>query len=158
MPVRKPPIKDLSFDVSDERIHTVAVDILLGERDLQMTLSQGSFAYCVRGGSGGHLYYRKRVNDEWVLIANWCFYGLYIVVRYRKPVRLRPMYETLFTRMHFASVTFEEYSIKLLGSDGEVLRSRRFQLIPPSAFRKVMSEKFGFSEEKIESLQAEMGL
>ena len=144
-------------DVSDESIHELAVAILLSRYDSELILTQESYAYRVKGGQDGHLYYRKR-NSEWILIANWCFYRLYIVVRYRKPVWLRPMYETLFARMNFVSTIFDDYSIEIVGTDGQILRSRRFRLSPPSAFNKVMSEKFGFSEEKIQLLKKEMDL
>ena len=101
---------------------------------------------------------KKGHSDKWVLIANWCFYGLYIVVRYRKPVWLRPMYKGLFTKMNFVSITFQDYSIKLVGSDGQTLQSRRFRLSPPSAFDKVMSEKFGYPEEQIQLLKTKVGV
>jgi hypothetical protein len=143
-------------DLSDETIHKFAASYLLSKYDPELVLTQGDFAYLVKGGKSGHLYYRKR-NGEWILIANWCFYGLYIVVRYRKPAWLRPMYMNLFNKMHFTSVKFDDYSIELSGSDG-VLRSRRFRLTPPSAFDKVMLEQFGFSEEKIRRLKTELGL
>ncbi len=145
------------FDISNESIHKFAVALLLSRYDSELILTQGDFSYRVKGGQDGHLYYKKGNSDNWILIANWCFYGLYIVVRYRKPIWLRPMYRSLFARMNFTSVTFEDYSIELSGSDG-TLRSRRFRLSPPPAFDKVMLEQFGFSEEKIHRLKAELGL
>lgn len=145
------------FDITDESIHKFAATILLSRHESELILTQGNYAYRVSGGNSGYLYYRKGNNHDWILITNWCFYGLYIVVRYRKPIWLRPMYKSLFARMNFTSVTFEDYSIELSGSDG-VLRSRRFRLSPPSAFDKVMLEQFGFPEEKIQRLKAELGL
>ena len=147
-----------SFHATNEAIHRCAVALLLSRYDSELILTQGNFAYQVKGGKDGHLYYRKGVNGQWVLIANWCFYGLYIVVRYRKPMWLRPMYESLFAKMNFVSITFQDYSIESVGSDGEILRSRRFRLSPPTAFDKVMSEQFGFSEEKLQLLKKEMDL
>ena len=147
-----------NFGSSDETIHKFAVTILLSGHDSEFMLFQGNYAYQAKGGESGHLYYKKGNNDNWILIANWCFYGLYIVVRYRKPVWLRPMYETLFAKMNFVSIAFQDYSIELVGSDGQILRSRRFRLSPPSAFDEVMSEKFGFSEEHIQLLKTEMDL
>ena len=146
-----------NFDVSDEAIHKLAVVLLLSRYDSELTLTQGNFAYWVKGGKSGHLYYKKRNSDKWVLIANWCFYGLYIVVRYRKPVWLRPMYESLFAKMNFVSTTFQDYSIELIDSDGQTLRSRRFRLSPPSAFDKVMSEKFSYPEDQIHLLKTKVG-
>jgi hypothetical protein len=60
--------------------------------------------------------------------------------------------------MNFVSTTFDDYSIEIVGTDGQILRSRRFRLSPPSAFNKVMSEKFGFPEEHIQLLKKEMDL
>jgi len=147
-----------SFDISDETIHKFASTILLSRYDSDFILTQGKYAYQVKGGSSGYLRYKKGNSAKWVSIADWCFYGLYIVIRYRKPTWLRPMYRSLFTKMNFASVTFEDYSIELLGTDGQILRSRRFRLSPPSAFDRVMSEKFGFPEEHIQLLKKEMDL
>jgi len=147
-----------SFDISDETIHKFASTILLSRYDAESILTQGNFAYRVKGGDNGHLYYTKGDGGKWVLIANWCFYGLYIVVRYRKPIWLRPMYKNLFARMNFVSTTFEDYSIELVGIDRQTLRSRRFRLSPPSAFNRVMSEKFGYPEEQIQLLKTKVGL
>ena len=146
-----------NFDTSDTAIHKLASFILLSKYESEYLLTQGNYAYQVKGGNGGYLYYKKGDGDKWVLIANWCFYGLYMVVRYRKPVWLRPMYESLFRKMHFVSVAFDDYSIELVGTDGQTLRSRRFRLSPPSAFDTVMSEKFGYPEEEIQSLKAKLG-
>ncbi len=147
-----------NFDISDEAIHRFAVALLLSRYDSECILTQGNYAYRVKGGTDGHLYYKKGKTDKWVLIANWCVYRLYIVVRYRRPVWLRPMYKSLFAKMNFVSVSFEDYSIGLVGSDGQTLRSRRFRLSPPSAFDKVMSEQFNFPEDKIQFLKREIGL
>lgn len=145
-------------NVSDESIHKFAVALLLSRYSSEFILMQGDFAYRVSGGKGGYLHYKTRHSDKWVSIADWCFYGLYIVVRYRKPIWLRPMYESLFTKMNFVSVTFQDYSIELVASDGQTLRSRRFRLSPPSAFDKVMSEQFNYPEDQIQFLKREIGL
>jgi hypothetical protein len=142
------------FDISDGFIHELAPAILLGDRSSEFMLTQGKYAYRVRGGSDGHLYYRKGASDNWILIANWCFYGLYIVVRYRKPVWLKPMHQSLFAKMNFVSVTFFDHSIELVGTEEKILRGRRFRLSPPSALSKVMTEKFGYTQEKVEELKA----
>jgi len=142
------------FEISDGLIHELAADALVGERNLEFMLTQGKYAYRVKGGNDGHLYYKKGLGDNWTLIADWCFYGLYIVVRYRKPFWLKPMYKSLFSKMNFVSVTFFDHSIELVGTEGGILRSRRFRLSPPSALKKVMTEKFGYTQEKIEELQA----
>lgn len=146
--------KAYDFDISDDSIHELAPAILLGDRSSEFMLTQGKYAYRVRGGSDGYLYYKKGASDNWILIANWCFYGLYIVVRYRKPVWLKPMYQTLFAKMNFVSVSFFDHSIELVGTEGEILRGRRFRLSPPSALSTVMTEKFGYTQEKIEELKA----
>ena len=146
-----------NFEVSDTAIHKFAATLLLSRHESELILTQGNYAYRVKGGTDGHLYYRKGDAGEWVLIANWCVYRLYIVVRYRKPIWLRPLYESLFTKMNFVSITFQAYSIKLVGSDGQTLRSRKFRLSPPSAFNKVMSEKFGYPEEQIQFLKTKVG-
>lgn len=145
-------------NVSDESIHKFAVALLLSRYSSEFILTQGDFSYQVMGGKDGYLYYRKRTMDEWILIANWCVYGLFILVRYRKPIWLRAMYKTLFKRMNFASVVFDEYSIELVGSDGQTLRSRRFRLSPPSAFDKVMSEQFNLPKDQMQFLKSEIGL
>jgi hypothetical protein len=142
------------FDISDGFIHELASAILLGGSSSEFMLTQGKYTYRVAGGSDGHLYYRKETGDHWILIANWCFYGLYIVVRYRRPLWLRPMYQILFAKMNFVSVTFFDHGIELVGTEGEVLKGRKFRLSPPSALTKVMSEKFGYTQEKIEELKA----
>jgi hypothetical protein len=146
------------FDISDDFIHELAATILLSEQDTECILAQGKYDYRVRGGEDGYLYYKKRATHNWILIANWCFYGLYIVVRYRKPVWLRPMYRSLFAKMNFVSIIFLDYSIELVGTEGEILRSKRFRLSPPFALSKVMSEKFGYTQEKVEELKAKLHL
>ncbi|MGA2670329.1 MAG: hypothetical protein ABSF21_02780 [Dehalococcoidia bacterium] len=146
--------KAYDFDISDGFIHELASAILLSDRSPEFMLTQDKYAYRVRGGSDGHLYHRKGASDNWILIANWCFYGLYIVVRYRKPVWLEPMYQSLFAKMNFVSVTFFDRSIELIGTEGEILRGRKFRLSPPSALSKVMTEKFGYTQEKVEELKA----
>jgi len=146
-----------NFDDSDETIHQFAVALLLSGYDSESILTQGNYAYKVKGGDDGCLCYKKGNSDKWVLIANWCFYGLYIVVRYRKPTWLRPMYKSLFTKMNFVSIAFQDHSIELVGSEGQILRSRRFRLSPPSAFNEVMSEKFGYTEGEIQSLKTKLG-
>ena len=146
------------FAISDDFIHELVSAILLGDQSSEFMLTQGRYAYRVRGGSDGHLYYEKGASDKWILIANWCFYGLYIVVRYRKPVWLRPMYQNLFAKMNFVSVTFFDNSIELVGTEGEILSSRKFRLSPPSALSRVMTEKFGYTQEKVEELEATLCL
>ena len=143
--------------ISDESIHRFAVAHLLSSYDSELILTRGNFAYQVKGGNSGYLSYKKGNSDKWVSIADWCFYGLYIVVRYRKPTWLRPMYETLFDGMNFVATIFDEYSIEIVATNGGILRSRRFRLSPPLAFDKVMLEQFGFSEEKIQHLKTELG-
>ena len=150
-------IEDHGFNSSDDAIHELAAAILLSKEDSEIVLPHGGYFYKVRGGGDGYLHYRKG-NRDWVLIANWSFYGLYIVVRYRKPLWLRPMYQSLFAKMNFVSVIFHDYSIELVGTRGETLRSRRFRLNPPGALEQVMSEKFGYSPEKVEHLKVELNL
>jgi len=144
-----------NFEFSDEAIHELAVAILLSKEDSEIVLAQDEYSYKVKGGEDGYLCYRKS-NREWILVASWCFYGLYIVVRYRKPAWLGPMYRSLFNQMNFRSVTFSDSSIELVGTDGEILRGRRLRLCPPSAFRKVMASKFGYTQEEAEALKAKL--
>jgi len=146
------------FYAPDNAIHKFAATLLLSRYDAECILMQGNCAYKVKGGTDGYLYYKKGNSNKWVLVANWCFYGLYIVVRYRKPAWLRPMYKSLFAKMNFVLTTFGDYSVELVATDGQILRSRRFHLSPPSAFNRVMSEKFGFPEEQIQFLKTKMGL
>jgi len=150
-------IKNYSFYGSDEAIHEIATAILLSKEDTEIVLGDGQYFYKVKGGESGHLFYRKG-NRDWFLIANWCFFGLYIVVRYRKAFWLRPMYRRLFAQMNFGSVTFHDYSIELVGTSGETLRSRRFRLSPPQALEEVMADKFGYSPQKVEDFKAEVGI
>jgi len=145
------------FDFSDETIHELAAAILLSKEDSEIVLAQDDYSYKIKGGEDGYLCYRKG-NREWVLIANWCFYGLYIVVRYRKPLWLTPMYESLFAQMNFVSVTFHDYSIELVATDGEILRGRRLRLSPPHALEEVMTEKFGYSPQKVEDLKLKLSI
>jgi len=145
-------------DISDDAIHELAPSILLSEQSSEFTLNQGKYAYRVKGGKDGHLYYKKRANDSWILIANWCLYGLYIVIRYRKPLWLRPMYRSLFSKMNFVSITFSDHSIGAMGTDGQILRGRRFRLSPPFTFEEVMMERFGYSPQKVEMLRSKLNL
>ena len=146
------------FNISDEFIHELAPSILLSEQSSEFTLNHGKHAYRVRGGSDGYLYYKKGASDNWILIANWCFYGLYIVVRYRKPLWLKPMYQSLFAKMNFVSISFFDHSIELVGTEGEILKGRRFRLSPLFALNKVMTEKFDYTQEKVEELKAKLHL
>ena len=146
--------RSYDFNVSDDFAHELAATILLSEQDTVSIITRDNYVYRVRGGRDGYLYYKKRASNNWVLIVNWCFYGLYIVVRYRKPVWLRPMYRSLFAKMNFVSVTFLDHSIELIGTEGKILRSRRFRLSPPLALDQVMTEKFGYTQEKVEELKA----
>ena len=151
-------VENYNFDIFDDGIHELAPAILLSEQSSEFTLSQGKYTYQVRGGRDGYLYYKKRASDNWILIANWCFYGLYIVIRYRKLLWLRLMYRSLFRKMNFVSVTFLDHSVALVGTEGEILRSRRFRLSPPFALSKVTTEKFGYSKEKIEAIRSKLNL
>ena len=144
-----------AFEFSDETIHELAAAILLSKEGAEIVLAQGEYFYKVKGGEDGHLYYRKG-NRDWILVANWCFYGLYIVIRYREPLWLRPMFRSLFNQMNFTSVTFDDSSIELIGTDGEILRGRRLRLSPPSALREVMTSKFGYTEEEAEALKVKL--
>jgi len=146
------------FDISDDFVHELAPATLLSEQGSEFTLNQGKYVYRVKGGKDGYLYYKKRASDNWSLIANWCFYGLYIVIRYRKSLWLRSMYRSLFRKMNFVSVAFFDHSIELVGTEGEILRSRRFRLSPPFALSKVMTENFGYTQEKVEKLKARLHL
>ena len=148
-------IRSCNLAASDEAIHELAATILLSKEDAEIVLAQGEYYYKVKGGEDGYLCYRKG-DREWILVANWCFYGLYIVVRYRKPLWLRPMYRSLFNQMNFTSVTFGDSSIELVGTDGEILRGRRLRLCPPSAFREVMTSKFGYTQEEAEALKVKL--
>jgi hypothetical protein len=141
-------IRNYNFDISDNAIHELATSMLLSEQRLELTLNQAKYAYQVKGGKDGHLYYKRRADGDWILIANWCLYGLYIVIRYRKPLWLRPMYRSLFSN----------YSMGAMGTDGQIFISRRFRLSPPFDLTKVMTEKFGYSEEKIEDLRSKLNL
>jgi len=145
------------FDFLNQTIHELTASILLSKDDSEIVLGDGQYFYKVKGGESGHLFYRKG-NREWVLIANWCFFGLYIVVRYRKALWIRPMYRRLFAQMNFVSATFHDYSIELVGISGETLKSRRFRLSPPQALAEVISDKFGYSPQKVEDLKAEVGI
>ena len=145
------------FDVLDDTIHKYASSLLLSRYDSECILTQGNYAYKVKGGHDGYLRYKKEDGGKWVLIANWCFYGLYIVVRYRKPVWLRPMYKSLFAKMNFVPIAFQDYSIELVGSEGQILLGRRFRLSPPSAFNEVMANKFDYPKEEIQLLKTKVG-
>lgn len=150
-------ISNNDFEFSNDAIHEIAAAILLSKEDSEIVLGDGEYFYKVKGGKDGHLFYRKG-NRDLVLIANWCFYGLYIVVRYRKALWLRPMYRSLFAQMNFVSVTFHDYSIELVDTSGEILRSRRFRISPPKALEKVMADKFGYSPQKVEDIKAKVGI
>ncbi len=146
-----------NFNLDNEAIHELAAVILLSKKDDEIVFGDGQYFYKVKGGENGHLFYRKG-NRDWVLIANWCFYGLYIVVRYRKALWLRPMYRSLFAYMNFVSITFHDYSVELVDINGEILRSRRLRLSPPKALEEVMADKFGYSPQKVKDLKAKVGI
>lgn len=148
----------MHFDVPDNSIHEFAANTLLCNEDLPYILAQGEYAYWVKGGDDGYLYYKKGTGENWILVANWCFYRLYIAIRYRKPLWLVPMYRSLFAKMHFVSILFNDHSIEIVGPDGESLKGRRFRLSPPSAFTEVMTEKFGYSVQKAEDLKLTLNL
>ena len=150
-------VPNLNFAFSDNSIHKLATAILLSKETTEVVLTEEEYSYKVKGGGGGYLYYRKG-SRKWVLIADWCFYGLYIVIRYRKPLWLRPMYQSLFASMNFGSVAFGDNSIEAVGTEGEVLRSRRFRLSPPYALEEVMAEKFGYSKEKAADIKVKLNL
>jgi len=147
-----------NIDISDDVIHELAPAILLSKQSSEFTLNQGKYAYRVKGGKDGYLYYKKRANDSWILIANWCLYGLYIVIRYRKPLWLRSMYQSLFSKMNFVSIAFSDHSIEAMGTDGQILKGRRLRLSSPFAFEEVMMEKFGYSLQKAEVLRSKLNL
>ena len=139
-----------SIEIQD--IHNKAVSILLDRerKKEEVTLNGINYSYLVCGSNNGYLYYKKNTQKNWILVANWCFYGFYIIVRYRKPLWLRPMYEILFKAMNFVHITFLENSIELLTTDGTFLRSRRHKFIPPGSLERVLSNQFGYSKEKSE--------
>jgi len=151
-------VENCDFSIFNDTIHELALAVLLSERDTECMLTQDKYTYRVKGGKDGYLFYKKRASDRWILIANWRFYGLYIVVRYRKPIWLRPMYRTLFAKMNYVSVTFFDHSIEAIDKDWEILRSRRFRLSPPFALAEVMTREFGYLQEEIEELEAKQGL
>jgi hypothetical protein len=146
------------FSEEDQSIHRIAVASILGPDKSERELRQGRYAYLVKGGSSGYLDYKRPGTDHWVSIANWGFYGSYMAVRYRKPIWLRPMYHYLFSNMNYTITSFDQYSIRLLGTNGEILSSRIFRLSPPGAVMSVLKEKFNFGEEQISELQRELNL
>jgi hypothetical protein len=139
-------------------IHNIAAGILLSNNKNEVLLTNSSYHYLVNGGGGGCLYYKKSNWSSWVLIANWCFYGLYIIIRYRKPIWLRNLYIDLFTKMNFISISFLENSIELIAEDGAKIKSRRFNLMPPRAIDNIMKDKFNFSDQDIEDLKKKLNL
>lgn len=149
-------IYEIDFGHNIQAMHEWAVSVLLSDSKEELIFKAPNYEYCVKGGGGGHLYYKKTSWNYWILIANWCFYGVYIVVRYRKPLWLRPMYKILFKNMNFVSVEFYNNSIELFAPDGTVLRSRRFRFAQPNALEHVMKEKFQFSEKEIADLKVKI--
>jgi len=66
------------------------------------------------------------------------------------------MYQNLFSKMNFVSIAFSDHSIEVMGTDGQILRGRRFRLSPPLALEEVMMEKFGYSPQKVEMLRTKL--
>jgi hypothetical protein len=154
----RPVARSRDFDTSGEVIHRLAAATLLGDEESELTLTDGTYSYLVRGGENGHLYYGKAPGGDWISIANWCFYGLFVVVRYRRPLWLRPMYRSLFAQMNFVSVDFYDHGIQLIGRSGEVLKGRRLRLSPPSALEKVMIGRFHYAPEKVQELKLSLNM
>ncbi len=146
------------FPDGDLSIHRTAVDLLLGMDEETHELTLGEFGYLAKGGKGGSLSYRRGRDGRWVLIANWFFYDAFIAVRYRKALWLRPLYDYLFARMNYRILAFDTYSIRLLGSEGELLKGRLFRLSPPGTLRTVLADRFSFQPEQISQLEADIGM
>lgn len=144
------------FPEHDKSLHSAAAELLLSKKKCRYILKQGLYSYKIEGGTDGCLYYRKGSSGDWIDIARWGFYGAYLRVLYRKPFWLRPMYESLFTKMNFASVTFGEYSISVTDTEGNTIHHRRFRLIPPGAMTKMLVDRFRFTEEHAERVLSEL--
>ncbi|GER92538.1 hypothetical protein A45J_0254 [hot springs metagenome] len=147
---------EIDFGYNINAIHEWAVSILFSDEKEELILKSINYEYRVSGGKGGHLFYKRLSWNRWILIANWCLYGAYMVVRYRKPVWLRPMYEMLFRSMNFSSICFHNNVIELHMPDGCILRIRRLRLSPPNSPDIVLKERFNFSKEKIATLKAKL--
>ncbi len=147
--------------MANDSIHQKAAAILVGDSPAESLLQDGEYSYRVSGSGGGHLFYKKQFKNgtaHWILIANWCFYGAYIVIRYRKRPWLQPMYRALFRTMGFPFISFNQYNIEAVDRAGRTVRSRRFQLTRPGGFKQVFQEKFNFSNEEAEKVTRELGL
>lgn len=130
-------VKSLIFDRNDSSIHEFAAYALLTKPKESIILQQSPYAYELDPGS---LYYKKESYRDWVLVANWCLYGAYILIRYKRAVWLKPFYEALFKRMNFLHVSFNKYCIEVLDTNGHFRSSRIFRLSPPGGLEVALSE------------------
>jgi len=150
------PYVHLEFAEHDKSLHSAAAELLLSKKEHRYILKEGLYSYKIDGGTSGCLYYRKGTRGDWIDIARWGFYGAYLRVLYRKPLWLRPMYESLFTKMNFTSVTFSEHTIGVTDTEGDTIHHKRFRLIPPGAMTKMLVDKFRFTEEHAQRLLSEL--
>jgi len=150
------PYVHLEFAEHDKSLHSAAAELLLSKKEHRYILKEGLYSYKIDGGTSGCLYYRKGTRGDWIDIARWGFYGAYLRVLYRKPLWLRPMYESLFTKMNFTSVTFSEHTTGVTDTEGDTIHHKRFRLIPPGAMTKMLVDKFRFTEEHAQRLLSEL--
>ena len=139
-------VKSLTFNSGDSSIHQFAAYGLLSKSKEEFVLRQGACTYKLCWGG---LYYKKESYSSWVLIANWCFYDAYILIRYKRAVWLRPLYEALFKRMNFLHISFNKYCIEVLDTNGHFQSSRIFRRSPPGGLQSAMAEVYASIDKTI---------
>ncbi len=149
---------DCTFLPSDDTIHKLAVEAILGKEAREKIYKQKEYAYKIKGGEDGHLYYKKGGSGSWILVANWYSYGFYLTVRYRKSPWLRAFYERLFEKMEFFSVDFCTDGFELLRTDGTMLKGRKLNLSPPGYFEKYLAENFRLRPKDIGEIRSKLNI
>ena len=149
---------DCMFLPSDDSIHELAVEAILGHEVRETILKQKQYAYKIKGGEGGYLYYKKGVKGSWILVANWYSYGFFLTIRYRKSQWLRAFYERLFEKMEFFFVDFCAGGFELVRTDGTILKGMRLNLSPPGCFEKYLVDNFRLSPKDIGEIRSKLNI
>jgi hypothetical protein len=147
-----------TFLPSDDTIHKLAAEAVLGKGVRETIYKQKEHAYKIKGGEGGYLYYKKGVRGPWILVANWHSYSFFLTVRYRKSAWLRAFYERLFEKMELFSVDFCEDGFELVRTDGTIFKGRKLNLSPPGYFERYLTENFRLRPKDIREVRSKLNI
>jgi hypothetical protein len=142
----------------DDSIHGCAIETFLGQDVRETVFKQRQFAYKAQGGEGGYLCYKSGVNGDWILLADWYSYGLFLTVRYRKSPWLRIFYEKLFEKMEFFSVDYCSDGFELVRIDGSILKGRKLNLSPPGYLEKYLSDNFRLRPTEVGKIRSKLNI